>query len=169
MAALTMEEQNAQKIYKHGCNVDGDDALSDGLYFGGQQCGRSKDKDQAMDTGFTASTAGSYDSADTAVVTTIDQENSAAVFMNMETGRQYTLYYDGTTYVKDKHDGPMTISQIKPGDVVDVTFLKGKKHLASIKRSPRHGCMMKSRIMIWAALIKLPVLVLLPMPFRMMW
>ncbi len=99
--------------------------------------GVAKDKDQAMDTGFTASTAGSYDSADTAVVTTIDQENSAAVFMNMETGRQYTLYYDGTTYVKDKHDGPMTISQIKPGDVVDVTFLKGKKHLASIKRSPQ--------------------------------
>lgn len=99
--------------------------------------GVAKDKDQAMDTGFTASTAGSYDSADTAVVTTIDQENSAVVFMNMETGRQYTLYYDGTTYVKDKHDGPMTISQIKPGDVVDVTFLKGKKRLASIKRSPQ--------------------------------
>lgn len=30
----------------------------------------------------------------------------------------------------------MTISQIEPGDVVDVTFLKGKKRLASIKLSP---------------------------------
>lgn len=99
--------------------------------------GVAKDKGQAVDTGFTVATAGSYDSADTAVVISTDQENSAVVFMNMETGKQYTLYYDGTTYVKDKHDGPMTISQVEPGDVVDVTFLKGKKRLASIKQSPQ--------------------------------
>ena len=99
--------------------------------------GVAKDKQQAVDTGFTVATAGSYDSADTAVVISRDQENSAVVFMNMETGKQYTLYYDGTTYVKDKHDGPMTISQVEPGDVVDVTFLKGKKRLASIKQSPQ--------------------------------
>ena len=36
----------------------------------------------------------------------------------------------------DKYDGPMTISQIKAGDVVDITFLKGRKKLAGIKRSP---------------------------------
>ena len=99
--------------------------------------GKAKDKKQVVDTGFSVTTAGSYDSADTAVVISTDQENSAVVFMNMETGKQYTLYYDGTTYVKDKHDGPMTISQIEPGDVVDVTFLKGKRRLASIKRSPQ--------------------------------
>lgn len=98
--------------------------------------GKAKDK-KTVDTGFTVSTAGSYDSADTAVVISIDQENSAVVFMNMETGKQYTLYYDGTTYVKDKHDGPMTISQIEPGNVVDVTFLKGKRRLASIQCSPQ--------------------------------
>lgn len=89
-----------------------------------------------VDTGFTMSTVGSYDSADTAVVLFTDETNKAVTFINMETGKQYTLYYDGTTYVKDKHDGPMTISQIVPGDVVDVTFLKGKKRLASIKLSP---------------------------------
>lgn len=89
-----------------------------------------------VDTGFTMSTVGSYDSADTAVVLSTDEANKAVTFINMETGKQYTLYYDGTTYVQDKHDGPMTISQIEPGDVVDVTFLKGKKRLASIKLSP---------------------------------
>lgn len=88
-----------------------------------------------VDTGFTLSTVGSYDSADTAVVLSTDETNKAVTFINMETGKQYTLYYDGTTYVKDKYDGPMTISQIKAGDVVDVTFLKGKKQLASIKLS----------------------------------
>ena len=53
--------------------------------------GVAKDKQQAVDTGFTVATAGSYDSADTAVVISRDQENSAVVFMNMETGKQYTL------------------------------------------------------------------------------
>ena len=99
--------------------------------------GLAKDKEhKAIDTGFSVSTAGSYDSADTAVVMSVDQVNSGIVFMNMATGRQYTLYYDGTTYVTDKHDGPMTISQLRPGDVVDVNFLKGKRQIASIKQSP---------------------------------
>ena len=101
--------------------------------------GRAKDKngsEDVVDTGFTLSTVGSFDSADTAVVLSTDLNNKAVSFINMNTGKSYTLYYDGTTYVKDKHDGPMTISQIKAGDVVDVTFLKGKKKLASIKRSP---------------------------------
>ncbi len=95
------------------------------------------DGTDAVDTGFTMSTVGSYDSADTAVVLMTDETNKAVVLINMETGKQYTLYYDGTTYVKDKHDGPMTISQIQAGDVVDVTFLKGRKKLASIQLSPR--------------------------------
>lgn len=101
--------------------------------------GRAKDKNgevDVVDTGFTLSTVGSFDSADTAVVLTTDPDNKAVSLINMDTGKQYTLYYDGTTYVKDKYDGPMSISQIKAGDVVDVTFLKGKKKLASIQRSP---------------------------------
>lgn len=101
--------------------------------------GRAQDKNgepDVVDTGFTLSTVGSYDSADTAVVLSTDPDNKAVSFINMDTGKQYTLYYDGTTYVKDKYDGPMSISQIKAGDVVDVTFLKGRKKLASIKRSP---------------------------------
>lgn len=101
--------------------------------------GRAQDKNgepDVVDTGFTLSTVGSYDSADTAVVLSTDPDNKAVSFINMDTGKPYTLYYDGTTYVKDKHDGPMTISQIKAGDVVDITFLKGRKKLASIQRSP---------------------------------
>ena len=101
--------------------------------------GRAKDRNgevDVVDTGFTLTTVGSFDSADTAVVLSTDPDNKAVSLINMDTGKQYTLYYDGTTYVKDKYDGPMSISQIKAGDVVDVTFLKGKKKLASIKRSP---------------------------------
>ncbi len=89
-----------------------------------------------IDTGFTVTGIGDYDSADTAVVVAVDQDNRCVTFLNMGTGRQYTLYYDGTTYIKDKHDGPMTISQIKAGDIMDVCFLKGKRQIASMKMSP---------------------------------
>lgn len=100
--------------------------------------GIAKNKENnVVDTGFSVSTVGSYDSADTAVVLSTDASNKAVSLINMETGKQYTLYYDGTTYVKDKYEGPMTISQIKAGDVVDITFLKGKKKLASIQKSPK--------------------------------
>lgn len=100
--------------------------------------GVAKNKENhVVDTGFSVSTVGSFDSADTAVVLSTDAANKAVSFVNMETGKQYTLYYDGTTYVKDKYEGPMTISQIKAGDIVDVTFLKGKKKLASIQKSPK--------------------------------
>ncbi|MDE7430040.1 MAG: hypothetical protein K2N00_12405, partial [Lachnospiraceae bacterium] len=71
--------------------------------------GVAKDKTgNVVDTGFTVSAVGSYDSADTAVVLSTDLTNKAVSLINMDTGKQYTLYYDGTTYVKDKYDGPMT-------------------------------------------------------------
>ena len=99
--------------------------------------GLAKDKENnVVDTGFTVSTVGSYDSADTAVVVSVDPQNNAVTFMNLDAGRQYTLYYDGTTSVKDKYSGSMSISQIKAGDVVDVNFLKGKRQIASIQLSP---------------------------------
>lgn len=99
--------------------------------------GIAKDKaNNVVDTGFTVSEVGSYDSADTAVVISVDSQNNAVTFMNMDASKQYTLYYDGTTYVKDKYNGPMTISQIRAGDVVDVNFLKGKRQIASIQISP---------------------------------
>ena len=99
--------------------------------------GMAKDRaNNVVDTGFNVSTVGSYDSADTAVVVGVDPSNSAVTLMNMGADRQYTLYYDGTTYVEDKYGGPMTISQIQTGDVVDVYFLKGKRQIATIQLSP---------------------------------
>ncbi len=91
----------------------------------------------SADTGFSAAAPGSYDSADTAVVMSIDKDNSSVSFMNMDTGKQYTLYYDGTTYIEDKYGGAMTISQLKAGDVVDVNFLKGKRQIARIQLSTK--------------------------------
>lgn len=88
-------------------------------------------------TDFIVAEAGSYDSADTAVVLSADFDGRNITFMNIATGKQYTLSYDGTTYVKDRHEGPMSMSQIKEGDIVDITFLRGKKKLASVQLSPQ--------------------------------
>lgn len=86
---------------------------------------------------FIVAEVGSYDSADTAVVLSVDAGIGYVTFMNIATGKQYTLAYDGTTYVKDKYEGSMSMSQIKAGDVVDITFLKSKKRLASVQISPQ--------------------------------
>ena len=100
----------------------------------------AKEQENVVDTGFTVTSVGSYDSADTAVVMSVDQENSGITFLNMDTGKQYTLYYSGTTYFKDKYEGPMTVSQIQLGDIVDVNFLKGKRQIASVQISPQAWC-----------------------------
>ncbi|MDD6810376.1 MAG: PEGA domain-containing protein [Lachnospiraceae bacterium] len=100
--------------------------------------GLAKEGDQTtVGTDFVVAEVGSYDSADTAVVLSVDTDIEYITFMNIATGKQYTLSYDGTTYVKDKYEGPMTISQIKAGDIVDITFLKGRKRLASVQLSPQ--------------------------------
>lgn len=100
--------------------------------------GLARENDQnTIGTDFIVAEAGSYDSADTAVVLSTDFDGGSVTFMNIATGKQYTLSYDGTTYVKDKYEGPMSMSQIKEGDIVDITFLRGKKKLASVQLSPQ--------------------------------
>lgn len=97
---------------------------------------RENDRD-SVGTDFVVAEVGSYDSADTAVVVSVEPDTGSVTFMNIETGKQYTLSYDGTTYVMDKYEGPMSMSQINAGDIVDITFLKSKKRLASVQISPR--------------------------------
>ncbi len=86
-------------------------------------------------TGFVVTEAGSYDSADTAVIVEINEEESAITFQNMQIGKQYTLTYNGATKINDKYDESMSMAQIAEGDLVDITFLKDKKKLNSIQLS----------------------------------
>ncbi|NLL76819.1 MAG: PEGA domain-containing protein [Clostridiales bacterium] len=90
---------------------------------------------KGYDSGFVIAEPGSYDSVDTAVIRELDQEKNSITFMNIETGKNYTLTYDGTTVVEDKYGSAMAMSQMKDGDIVDVTFLKSKKKLAGMKLS----------------------------------
>lgn len=88
------------------------------------------------DTGFMPAQAGIYDSVDTAVVVASNKDNSTLTLKNLDIGKQYTLNYDGTTDIHDKYEQAISMEQIQPGDIVDVTFYKERKRLNSIMLSP---------------------------------
>lgn len=85
------------------------------------------------DTGFLLTGPGSYDSADTAIVTKIDTGEKTITFYNYEVSKKYTLHYDGATGYADKYGQAMSLAQIREGDIVDITFLKSKKRLDSLR------------------------------------
>lgn len=87
-------------------------------------------------TGFAAAGAGDYDSEDTAIVVKKDMENKTISLRNLETGRQYTLSYNGTSALTDQNGQPLSMEQVAIGDLVDVKFLKTKKTLSSLQESP---------------------------------
>ena len=106
--------------------------LAAGCSFKKNQKETNPDSTQGADTGFVLTGPGSFDSADTAVVVRIDKEEEKITFLNLTINRNYTLQYDGTTVFSDKYGQSMTLEQIREGDIVDVTFLKSKKKLATL-------------------------------------
>ena len=96
----------------------------------GEQTGPSR-----ADTGFVVTGPDSYDSADTAVLVGKNEEKGEVTFLNLDLGRRYTLSMDGTTRLYDKYGSAVSVGQIQVGDIVDVTFLKSKKHLTTMRLS----------------------------------
>ena len=94
-----------------------------------------------LDTGFIPARAGMYDSADTAVIKQIDRSKETIVFYNLVRERSYTLNYNGATGLYDKYGSAISMEQVKEGDIVDITFLKGKKMLTSLKMSESSFCL----------------------------
>lgn len=86
-------------------------------------------------TGFLLTGPGSYDSADTAVIVEINDEENTITFLNLTVSKNYTLSYDGTTVFSDKYGEAMTLEQLTEGDIADVTFLKSKKKLTTLALS----------------------------------
>lgn len=92
---------------------------------------------ERVDTGFILAGPDSYDSADTPVVVDINKDDNTVTFLNLEIGRRYTLSMDGTTRLFDKYGESISLDQIEKGAIVDVTFLKSKKHLTTMQLSPQ--------------------------------
>lgn len=87
------------------------------------------------DTGFIVTGPENFDSADTAILVDRDEKENQVTFLNLDLGRKYTLSMDGTTRLYDKYGEAVSIDQIEKGDIVDITFLKSKKHLTSMQLS----------------------------------
>lgn len=87
------------------------------------------------DTGFVVTGPGSYDSADTAILMSKNEKDNTLTFFNLVVKKKYTLSLDGTTRLYDKYGESISLEQTEPGDVVDVTFLKSKKHLTTLQMS----------------------------------
>lgn len=95
----------------------------------------TKPAEKELDTGFIPARAGMYDSADTAVVKQINKSKNTITFYNLVRERSYTLNFDGATGLYDKYGTSISMEQVNEGDIVDITFLKEKKKLASLKMS----------------------------------
>lgn len=88
------------------------------------------------DTGLIVAKAGMYDSADvSAVLVKKNTDEKTVTFFNNRVGRKYTLNYDGTSKIYDKYGTSMSMEQVEPGALVDITFLKSKKLLNSMNMS----------------------------------
>ena len=83
----------------------------------------------SADTGFVLYGTYDYDSADTAVLVNVDTEGATITFLNPDLGKRYTLGYDGTTGFYDRYGQLISISQLTAGDIVELRFVKEKRHL----------------------------------------
>lgn len=124
------------------CSMSSQSAGSDGKSQGRQETGTVAAADEnaakeRVDTGFVLTGPDSYDSADTPILVDIDNDDNTVTFLNLDIGRRYTLSLDGTTKLYDKYGESISLEQIKKGDIVDVKFLKSKKHLTSMQLCPR--------------------------------
>ncbi|MCR5031415.1 MAG: CCA tRNA nucleotidyltransferase, partial [Lachnospiraceae bacterium] len=79
---------------------------------------------------------GSYDSADTAVITEINTKKTYLTLHNRRTDKDYTLTYDGTTCFFDPSGIALTAEQLQSGMVADVTFIRENKKLNTLQVSP---------------------------------
>lgn len=74
----------------------------------------------------------SYDSKDTAVIVKKDEDAHTVTLFSTAAGKNYTLNVTGTSTLYDKYGAAVSLEQMHPGDVVEVTFLKDIKRLNSM-------------------------------------
>ncbi len=103
----------------------------------GNKSGEDSQKPGRVDTGFVVPGPESFDSADTAILVGRDREENTVTLRNLEIGKNYTLSMDGTTRLYDRYGDAVSMDQIEKGDIVDVTFLKSKKHLTTMQLSTK--------------------------------
>ena len=97
--------------------------------------GNESDTQEVIAEPETILASGAYDSADTAVIVSVDQKSEKIVFWNLIRKRTYTLQYDGVTEFKDKYGTALSAAQLEEGTIADIHFLKEDKRLVSLQNS----------------------------------
>lgn len=75
---------------------------------------------------------------DTAILVSSDHVTGTLTFQNLETGKRYTLNYDGVTPFYDKYGTAMAAIQLKNGSIADISFIKETKKLTSFRLSEEY-------------------------------
>ncbi len=89
--------------------------------------------EERIDTGFVLTGPDSYDSVDTPVIVDINENDETVTFLNLDINKEYTLSYNGTSTLYDKYGEGISMAQLEEGDIVNIKFLKSKKHLTSLQ------------------------------------
>src|SRR5574344_1613070 len=73
--------------------------------------GQAREKEQTGEIGteLTGNRPGAYDSADTAVVSSVNESDETITLHNIKAGRNYTLGYDDTSKAINKHGGALVM------------------------------------------------------------
>lgn len=73
-----------------------------------------------------------YDVQMLAAVISVDTQAGIVVFQETKTGQSYTLTYTGATQIFDKYNEPMSMAQVKSGDLVQAYYYQKKVQLTGI-------------------------------------
>lgn len=74
-----------------------------------------------------------YDSEDQAILIYKNIENQSIQLQNIQTGKRYTLQYNGSTIFMDKNEQPLSIQQLTCGMLVHVLFYKETKSAVRVQ------------------------------------
>ncbi|MBO6016189.1 MAG: PEGA domain-containing protein [Lachnospiraceae bacterium] len=73
------------------------------------------------------------DSLDEAIISGINETKETITFYNTQIGRHYTLSYKGISSIKDKYDEELSVSQLEPGQIAILSFVKDDKELRTLQ------------------------------------
>lgn len=77
-----------------------------------------------------------YTSAASVIIQSVDEENQTINMFFVDRNESRDLSYNGVTMVWDKYGSGMTVGQLAPGDIADITYNSELERVGSVTLSP---------------------------------
>lgn len=77
-----------------------------------------------------------YTSAASVIIKSVDEENQMINMFFVDRNESRDLSYNGATMVQDKYGSSMTVGQLNPGDIAEITYNSELERAGSITLSP---------------------------------